>query len=118
MTILSDDSNNITQYQTNSATAAATYYLMLWVLIGMCTLFPYNAIISCVDYFDALYPGEDYIESKIAAACTVSVSELLNFMLLDTLCSCITLNQTVEELFIIGSLRLLIFFCDARRTNS
>lgn len=39
----------------------------------MCTLFPYNAIISCVDYFDALYPGEDYIESKIAAACTVSL---------------------------------------------
>ena len=44
--------------------------------MGMGTLFPYNAVISCVDYFDDLYPGK-YIESKIAAVCTVSVSALL-----------------------------------------
>lgn len=56
--------------------ASTSYYLTLWVIMGMGTLFPYNAVISCVDYFDDLYPGK-YIESKIAAVCTVSVSALL-----------------------------------------
>ena len=53
-------------------------YLLLWVIMGMGTLLPFNAVINCVDYFDFLYPGE-FIESKIAAAFngSVSVSSLI-----------------------------------------
>eukprot|EP00816_Leptocylindrus_hargravesii_P006514 CAMPEP_0196803538 /NCGR_PEP_ID=MMETSP1362-20130617/2957_1 /TAXON_ID=163516 /ORGANISM="Leptocylindrus danicus, Strain CCMP1856" /LENGTH=523 /DNA_ID=CAMNT_0042175193 /DNA_START=398 /DNA_END=1968 /DNA_ORIENTATION=- len=59
-----DERKEQLQQQNGSGTS---YYLILWVIMGMGTLFPYNAVISCVDYFDELYPGE-FLESKIAAA--------------------------------------------------
>lgn len=59
------------------------YYLAIWMILGAGTLFPYNAIISCGDYFEDLYSNGDgdakednsdgNIESRLAESCTVSL---------------------------------------------
>lgn len=48
-------------------------YFCVWMVLGMGTLFPYNVLISCGDYFGSLYGANSHVEGKIAAACTVSL---------------------------------------------
>lgn len=42
---------------------------ILFTLMGMGMLFPYNALVSCVDYFTALHPNASDVGGQLAASC-------------------------------------------------
>lgn len=41
---------------------------LLFTLMGMGMLFPYNVVITCVDYFEALHPEERDVAGRLAAS--------------------------------------------------
>jgi len=46
---------------------------ILFSVMGMATLFPYNALIACEDYFQALYPEERDVAGQLAASCLLGL---------------------------------------------
>jgi len=54
---------------------SVSFNRFLFVLMGMGALFPYNALISCVDYFSDIHPDveEDDLSAQIAASCITAL---------------------------------------------
>lgn len=92
---------------------------VLFLIMGMGNLFPYNAMITCVDWFTRLHPTTDIISEIVA---TMLLSLLLTTVLLllplpihVSSTNRIFLGFTLESilLFVLSIVKPSVFFCNA-----